>query len=218
MPRPIPTPKREDLPEEDLEAYDRIVGRQRVHRTDLKELPPDAPVELGPYHAALATSPSMGVLISEMGRVCRMRADHDGTFSHSDREWVDQVLCNDYQWNGFLVGHTLDGVSSGVRLDAIEALRAGREDDLTHDERLLTTYIRQVVSGTVTDETWAAMEKRLGLRGAIDYTIWITFLNLILRLFQAFGAPDVTDEDVQRVIDGIREGSIAVPDFRERIN
>jgi hypothetical protein len=75
-----------------------------------------------------------------------------------------------------------------------------------------------VVSGTVTDITWDAMEQRLGARGVIDYTMWIAFLNLILRLFQAFGARDVSDAEVEELIEGIRSGAVAVPDFRERIN
>ena len=48
-------------------------------------------------------------------------------------------------------------VASGVRLEAVEALRYGHEEDLNDDERLLVGYIRQVVTGTVDDETFAAL-------------------------------------------------------------
>ena len=58
--------------------------------------------------------------------------------------------------------HVPDAVAAGVRLEAIEAIRYGHEEDLTEDEQLLARYIRQLVSGTVDDETFAAMSARMG--------------------------------------------------------
>ncbi|HVW43987.1 MAG TPA: hypothetical protein VHC18_21815 [Amycolatopsis sp.] len=216
MPRPVKTPDPADIPADERAAYEAVVGRQRVHRG----LDPDSdePLELGPYHAALATAPVIGQLISQLGLVFRTRGDHEGTYSHADREFVDQVLAVDNGWNGFMVMHTYDGVSAGVRIEAIEALRAGREEDLTDDERLLATFIRQVLSGGVTDQIWDAMERRISHRGAIEYATFIMFLHLIMRLFQAFGSPDVPAAEIDELVRKIRAGAVPVPDFRERIN
>jgi hypothetical protein len=216
MPRPVKTPNPADIPADERAAYEAVVGRQRVHRG----LDPnsDEPLELGPYHAGLATAPVIGQLISQLGLVFRTRGDHEGTYSHADREFVDQVLAVDNGWNGFMVMHTYDGVSAGVRIEAIEALRAGREEDLTEDERLLATFIRQVLSGGVTDQIWDAMERRIGHRGAIEYAMFIMFLHLIMRLFQAFGSPDVPAAEIDELVRKIRAGAVLVPDFRERIN
>jgi hypothetical protein len=216
MPRPVKTPNPADIPADERAAYEAVVGRQRVHRG----LDPnsDEPLELGPYHAGLATVPVIGQLISQLGLVFRTRGDHEGTYSHADREFVDQVLAVDNGWNGFMVMHTYDGVSAGVRIEAIEALRAGREEDLTEDERLLATFIRQVLSGGVTDQIWDAMERRIGHRGAIEYAMFIMFLHLIMRLFQAFGSPDVPAAEIDELVRKIRAGAVLVPDFRERIN
>ena len=216
MPRPPRVLHRDEVPAEDLEAYDQIVDRQRHHAN--LTFDDDGRPELRPYHAGLAMAPQFGVLISELGRVGRMAGDRPNTYSHADREFVDQILCRDADFRGFLKGHILDGVSAGLRIEAIAAIRAGDESDLTEDEQFLATYVRQVVNGTVDDETWNRMEDRLGERGVVEYTIWIAFLHLIMRLFQAFGSPEPTDEEIDELIAGIRDGSIEVPDFRERIN
>src|SRR5258706_611755 len=149
MPRPVQLVPRSEIPPSERDRYDLVVQRQRMHQgvADGEKL------ALGPYHAALASAPALGALISELGRTVRERGDVPGSYSHADREFADQVLAADARWDGFTMMHTLDGVSAGVRIEAMAAIRAGHEEDLTADERLLATYIRQVVSGTVQDET-----------------------------------------------------------------
>ena len=195
-----------------------MIGRQRTHRGDLRDVEPEAHIELGPYHAALATSPPMGLLLSQLGKVSRTRGEFAGSYSHAQRELVDQVLCYDYGWNGFLISHTLDGLSAGMRMELIEALRTGDMSLMNDEERLLVTYIRQVIAGTVTDATWAAVEQLLTTRGAVEYTVFILFLNVVVRMFQAFGAPEVSDQQVTELLEGIKSGTVALPDFKERIN
>ena len=89
----------------------------------------------------------------------------------------------------------------------IEAIRAGREEELAEDEQLPAAFIRQVVSRSVKDETWDSMEKRYGNRRAVsEYAIFIAFLQLILTLSRAFGIPEDTGEAVQDVIDRFKAG------------
>ena len=117
-----------------------------------------------------------------------------------------------------LGSHLHDAVAVGVRVEAIEALRAGREEELTDDERELTEYIRQVRDGRVTDESFAAMERRLGRRGVVEYTGFIMFLVLTIRLIEAFtGATGPTDEQIDEWIREYKEGTRQAPDAKQSL-
>jgi hypothetical protein len=104
--------------------------------------------------------------------------------------------------------HIDDAISVGVRLEAIEAVRSGHEENLTEDEALLTRYIRQVLSGTVDDATWEKMFDRLGQKGIVEYTTFILLFNLILRSFQAFGVTAPSDEEIARHIQELKDGTV----------
>jgi len=205
MPRPPTPPNREEVPPEELEAYDMVVQRSAGKFG-----------RLTPYHAAILTSPPFGAALNHLGRLARTAGEREGTYSHADREFVDQVLSADWHTNVVLSLHIPDAVAVGVRLDAIEALRDGEEERLTPDERLLASYIRAVAGGRVTDELYAAIEDRLGVRGAVEYTIFIGFLVMTIRLFQAFGMPDPSDEEIAQLITDLRDGVREVPDASAR--
>ena len=92
-------------------------------------------------------------------------------------------------------------------MGAIDAIRAGREDEvLTDDEKLLARFIRGVMRRELDDETWDATESRLGKRGTIEYAIFIALLQLILTLYHAFGLRPDSDAEVQDVIDRFKAG------------
>jgi hypothetical protein len=206
VPRPPQAPPRDQFPEDELEDYDFVVGRSA---SKFGGLPP--------YHGAILTSPPFGAALNRLGRVARTAGDREGTYSHADREFVDQVLSADWKTNVVLGIHIPDAIAVGVRLEAIEALRSGDEERLNDDEQFLAAYIREVVTGNVTDDSYAALEERLGSRGAVEYTIFIAFLQMTIRLFQALGMPEPTDEEVDAMIDELRSGARAVPDARARI-
>jgi hypothetical protein len=110
-----------------------------------------------------------------------------------------------------------DGLAAGVRMEAIEALRYGHEEDLTEDEQLLARYIRAVVSGTVDDELWEAMVERMGARGVVEYSGFILWLGWIKRMMQLLKTSDPPDEEIDALIAGLKEGSIETADFRSRL-
>ena len=206
MPRPPAQPKRSDFTGEELEAYDRVLARFGAAGEDK---------EVHPYFGALLNGPEMAATLSKMGTLIRGAPNRGNTYSHHDREIVDQVLSYDFGYYGVLPLHTPDAVACGVRLEAIEAIRDGREEDLTDEERLLVTYVREVVGGGVTDETYEAIECRVGKRGAAEYTMFIAYLSTVIRLFQAFGMPSPTKEEIDTLIDGLRDGSVPVPSYEE---
>jgi len=204
--RPPAPPKREDVAEPDLPDFDLVYERCA-----------DKFGGFTPYHGAIVNSPPFGAALNRLGRLARTAGDRDDTYSHADREFVDQVLSADWGTNVLQRIHLPDAVATGIRPEAIDAIRNHHEEDLTEDEHFLASYIRQVVGGEVTDESFGRMVDRLGRRGAVEYTIFIAFLQMTLRLWQAFGMEDPDDAEMDAMLEGYLDGSQTAPDFRDRI-
>jgi hypothetical protein len=207
MTRPPAPPSRNGFNDQELEAYEGLVTRERNRgKLEANGLP-------GGYFGALLNSPVLGYLIASLGRTTREVGDREGSFSHAQREWVDQVLSVEFGTNVVLGVHIPDALVRGVRLDAIRALRGGREDELTDDERLLAVYIRQVVRGEVTDESFAAIEAHFGgTRGAVEYTIFIMFLVLTMRLISALtGRAGASNDEVAAILEEYANGTRPIP-------
>jgi hypothetical protein len=216
MARPPKQPPRSEIPAEELEAYDAVVARRR-RQTHAGPEVPDEQIKVGDYFGALLTSPPMCAIAAQMGTFVRTAGERDNTYSHADREFVDQVLSADWKTNVVQGLHVADAVGAGVRLEAIEALRFEHEDDLNEDEQLLASYIRQVVTGTVDDETYGRIEQRLGTRGLVEYTGFVLWLQWIMRMMQALGTQSPSDEEIDNIIKDLRAGSTLGQDFMARI-
>jgi hypothetical protein len=212
--RPLAPPARDEIRPEDLKTYDRAAaywlpmaasdataGRAAEH----------------PWIAALMHSPPFALHRGELSALVRTAGERDDTYSHSDREFVDMVLAAHLKTNVVQTVHIPDAIATGIRPEAIEALYEGRDPDLTDDERLLATYIRQVVDGNVTEESFAAMVERLGTRGVVEYTYFITVLWTTLRQFQAFGCEDPPDAEMLELVRAITSGIRETGDWRSRI-
>jgi hypothetical protein len=214
----LPQPPRRAFDDpEDLEGYDAVVARRMaIGMGDGSDSELGAP-DMGEYFGALLNSPRMCAIAARMGNFVRTAGERPDSYKHWERELVDQVLSADWKTNVVQGLHVPDAVSAGVRLEAIEAIRYGHEEDLSDDERLLVAYIRHVIAGTVDDETFAAMRARMGDRGVVDYTAFILWLQWIIRMMQALGVHNPGDEEIDAVIAGLREGTVEVPDFRERL-
>jgi hypothetical protein len=195
----------------DLEGYDAVVKR----RTSMSMA--NGGDDVGDYFGALLTSPRMCAIAARMGTFVRTAGERPDTYSHTDREFVDQVLSADWKTNVVMDLHVRDGLAAGVRMEAIEALRYGHEEDLTDDERLLARYIRAVVSGTVDDALWDAMIERMGARGVVEYSGFILWLGWIMRMMQLLKTSDPPDADIDALIAGLKDGSIEGADFRARL-
>ena len=201
----------------DIEGYDAVVKRRMaIGMGDDADSELGAP-DMGEYFGALLNSPRMTAIAARMGNFVRTAGERPGSYAHWERELVDQVLSADYGTNVVQGLHIPDGVAAGVRLEAIEAIRYGHEEDLTEDEALLVRYVRQLVSGTVEDATFAAMRDRLGDRGLVEYSGFILWLNWIIRMMQMLDVDNPSDEKIDGIIAGLRDGSVAVPDFRQRL-
>jgi hypothetical protein len=199
MNRPPKQPRRETIPEEEHPAYDSVVKRFRAWY-QAGDAPPEEHFEVGTYFGALLNSPPMCAMASQMGATFRDVGNRPGSYSHADREFVDQVLAAEYKSNVVQNVHIIDAVKSGVRIEAIEALRARDDSALTEDELLLTKYIRGVIKGKVSDTIYKKMEKRMGTRGMIEYAGFIMWLTWIMRMMETFKTGTLTEKEVDDLI------------------
>jgi hypothetical protein len=208
----LPQPPRSAFDDpEDLEAYDAVVKRRGAMK-----MTGDGD-DVGEYFGALLQSPVMCGIAARMGTFVRTAGEREGTYTHAQREFVDQVLSNDWKTNVVMGLHVPDAVAAGVRLEAIEALRFGHEDDLDGNERLLARFIRHAVNGTMDDDTFAGVRELMGDRGLVEYAGFVLWLQWIIRMMQLLGVDDPPDEQIDALITGMRDGSVAVPDFRQRL-
>ena len=203
-----PAPSRDEVPEDERESYDRVVERTgRVHGLDSN--PAD-------YFNALLNAPSLGWGIVQLGTLVR-QGQLRGTYTDAERELVDVVYGEDLGYRGHYTVHIPDAFAVGVRPEAIEALRSGSEQELTADERQLAGYARAVANGAVSDELYASIRERFGERGAVEFTLFCCFLLMTLRAWQALGVPDLTEQETDDLIRGLREGTIETPSPSARI-
>jgi hypothetical protein len=202
-------PAREEVAPDELEAYDSVVER-------LTRMHPDGQMLVG-YFGALLHSPEFAAALSRWGTLIRSRGDRLDSYSHADREFVDVILSFESGYNAFLRTHLPDAIAVGVRLEAIEALRDGREQDLTDDERQLLDYVRRVITGTMTESAFTGMSERLGLRGAIEFTAFTANLYASLLVHKSVGVPQVSAADLDAMLRSLRDGTLEVPDPRARV-
>lgn len=209
MPWPPRQPPRDEVAPESLSAFDTVIERAR-------RMLPDPERDAG-YYGRLMLTPDLGNQLSQVGRTVRAIGDNGNSFSHAQREFVDQILSADFGTNIVQGIHLNDAISTGVRIEAIEAIRKGHEEDLTDDEKQLADFIRRVVGGLVDKESWEAMETKLGERGVVEYAIFILFLQLTIRLMQAVGCESISDEDLDTMIAEFKAGNREADAFRKRI-
>jgi hypothetical protein len=200
MDRPPRQPRRDSFRTSDQAPYDEVVNRFAPGAAATGKH-----VEVGAYFGAMLNSPDLCAMSSQLGLYFRAVGNAPGSYSHADREFVDQVLSAYWRTNVVQVTHIVDAAEAGVRVDAIEALMAGRDDLLNEDELLLTTYIRQVVDGKVERPIYDRMGKRLGTRGLVEYTGFILWLQWIMRMMQALDTGAISDEEVKERLKDARK-------------
>lgn len=202
--RPPACPERSQVAPADLEAYDYVIGRLGSLTEEYRTSGP------GAYHGALLNAPQLAEGLNRLGAITRTGSLR-GSYSDAERELCDVVLSKDLGYNGVLPIHLPDMFAVGVRPDAIDAIRAGREDELEPDERQLVRYIRAVAGGTVTDELFDEAVQRWGLSGAVDYTGFVCFLVCTIRMWSAMGVRNPSESEIDQLIADLRGGRARVP-------
>ena len=94
----VPQPPRSTFDDpEDLEGYDAVVKRRSGMGMVGEESEELGSVDVGDYFGALLNSPRMCAIAARMGTFVRTAGERPGTYSHADREFVDQILSKDYK-------------------------------------------------------------------------------------------------------------------------
>jgi hypothetical protein len=202
--RPPARPDRSQIRPEDLESYDYVIERLGSLTEEYRTFGP------GAYHGALLNAPQAAAALNRLGAVARTGSLR-GSYSDAERELADVVLSVDLDYNGVLPLHLPDMFAVGVRPDAIDAIRSGREAELEPDELELVRYVRAVANGDVTDELFDAMVNRWGLSGAVDYTAFVCFLLCTMRMWSAMGVRSPSNAEIDELIAGLRNGDVTVP-------
>jgi hypothetical protein len=207
MPRPLPQPRRAELAPEDVELFDYAVSRQYPDAT-----PGDEP-DLGLYHGTLLNSPAFARLFELGGETVRMRGEDPDSYSQRDRALVDHVLSAELETNAVLGHFITEGLSLGIDIPTQRAVREGRDEDLSADDRFLAEYARATVRGELSDEQWERMVGRIGPKGALEYTSFINYLLMTIRNIQATcgRAGEPSDEEIERLLSDYETGARAAP-------
>lgn len=201
-------PARDAFAAEEQASHDHVTERTtRVHGGDGR------PSE---YFGALLQSPPVAAVLTDLGTAIR-RGGLRGTYTDAERELMDISLAVDLGSNAILQVHIPDALAVGVRPEAIRALVDGHEEDLSPDEAELVTYAREYVNGEVTDASYAVLQKRFGERGAVEFTALVGFLLMTIRLWQALGVSEPTDEEIQALLRDIETNAHELPDPNARI-
>jgi hypothetical protein len=202
-------PSRDEIALDDLQAYAEVLLRARS-RADVN------PEESGGIYGRFLLAPRMAAGFSSVGSAMRTNSNRDDSYTHADREWVDQVLSVLMRSNVLQPMHLADAIAVGVRPEAIEALRSGREAELTEGERQLMEFIECVYTGTMTADVWNGIEVRMGERGVVEYALAVLYIAMGTRLYQVAGMPDPSNAEVDEWLEGYLAGAAPPNDWQRR--
>lgn len=216
MPRPPRVPARDELPEDEREHYDAIQAAANAVTLEVtRDGKPLFDWDHGQlfydYYSRMLVNPEAARAIRMLGRATRKKEYEPGvqSFSPADHELIDLVLSFDANYWALLRIHTPSAVVAGVSVDTIEALRDRREDQLDDDTRLVVRFIREVASGTLTDDTWDVMERRLGTeRGVLDFALLVLTLQLHMRLHHVLKVEPISEGEYAAMLQTLRAGPV----------
>jgi 4-carboxymuconolactone decarboxylase len=138
----------------------------------------------GPF-AVLLHSPELARRIAETGHYVRF----EGPLTQAERELaiitVARVFDAQYEW----AAHAVLARKAGVRDEVIAAIRERRAPaGLTPAEAQVFAYANGLLrEHRVSDEAFAALQKRFGLEGLVDLTATIGYYAMIACALNAFG-------------------------------
>jgi glucosamine 6-phosphate synthetase-like amidotransferase/phosphosugar isomerase protein len=122
------------------------------------------------------------------------------------------VLCFDAGHWGLLANHVPFAVASGIPTSTIRALRDGKEDKLSAADRQVVAFIRATRDGTITDEMWSAMVKRMGSeRGVVEFMYFTLHLLMHVRLIQAFDEVQILPHELEDLLTKLEKGQYPLP-------
>lgn len=211
-------PTREEVPEEDREAWDKdmeMVGLVEKRKVNLKY----GHRISGGYFGLMCRPGLVATTVGRYGapvprdhRPAMMGQGKPGSFTATDHEFIDMVLCFDAGHWGFLANHVPFAIASGIPVSTVRALRDKREEELSAEDRQIIEFIRAIRDGTITDPMWKAMVTRFGTEAGVCEFISLTLqLNTHVRLMQAFDETQITPDELEDLLGMLERGEYPLP-------
>jgi alkylhydroperoxidase family enzyme len=188
MARLLEQPDRSAVAADEVDAFDRVTSRF-------------AAGSAGGYFGALLNAPVVCDALNSTSLVFRAAGERS-TFDARRREWVDVVVARELQSRWMLRAHLDAAIDHGISPESIRSVWTGASAGLG-DDAPLVDYIRQVVRGTVDDESFHWLEGELGSRGAVEYTAFICWVTMNTRLIQALGVEEISVEELDRALEHV---------------
>ena len=119
-------------------------------------------------------------------------------FAQMHHEAVSQG--REFAYRRPMFNHVPRAVESGMRPEAIQALRNHDDDALLPKELELAEFVRAVLTGSVDDRRWAQMQDRLGARRTIETASYALLDFFVCRLESALGLQDATEGELDALV------------------
>jgi len=119
-------------------------------------------------------------------------------FARMEREAVSRGHAFAYRRPMF--NHVPRAVGSGMRPEAIVALRDENDAALLPRELELARFVRDVLAGSVDDRGWERMQARLGTRRTIETASYALLDFFVCRLEAALGLADASAEELEACV------------------
>jgi hypothetical protein len=203
-------PTRAEISADELAAWDEFQVRFEKVRMDKYALEYRHRIAGGFF--GLMCSPRLAAQLTAGGKPAMLQQGKPGSFTAADHEFIDLVLSFDAGHWGLLANHVPFAVASGIPTSTIRALRDGREDQLSAADRQVVAFIRATRDGTITNEMWSAMVKRIGSeRGVVELMYFTLHLLMHVRLIQAFDEVQITPHELEDLLGKLEKGQYPLP-------
>ena len=160
----VPYVDREEMDAEGQAIYDRIRQDRNAPRVGLQ-------------FRALLHNPKAAGYLTSMGAQLRFQS----ALPEDLKEFAICVLAR--EWNSDIewTAHAPMAEKAGVGRDAIEAVRTGKAPaGLDERQQLIVRFVHELLrKKNVSDETFAAVQKLLGMKGAVDLTLTCSYYTAI---------------------------------------
>ena len=172
MPRRVPAPRREDVPEKHREAYDEVAA------------PFGGAFGSGPT-SVLANSPEMALRANNLAEYLRKDSDLPQKIRELAMLIAARTMDCQFVWNA----HAALGRQAGLNDATVDSLRDKQPlpDSVPADEAIAARYGLEICQGhQVSDATFSAALEHFGAKGLTEFTTFMGYYRILALNANAF--------------------------------